>query len=61
MQSELTVTLKYEDSSFKKSFNMYHDAYLPTENEIEDCIKETICACKDTNPNEVKLKIIKVL
>lgn len=61
MQSELTVTLKYEDSSFKKSFNLYHDDFLPSEKDVDDCIKETIQACKDSNPNEVKLKILKVL
>ena len=56
--SELTVALKFENSTYKKKFLLY-DVYQICYDDviIGACIKQTIADCNGEKPEEIKIKI----
>jgi len=56
--SELTVILKYENSTYKEKFLLY-DQYTLSYDDIiiGACIKQALAACNGEKPEQIKIKI----
>jgi len=57
-QSELIVKFKFDDSTYKQKFLLYHDGMLPDYAQIQECIAIAEKACPDEH-KEISLTIKK--